>query len=133
MSVKHPVFSSLSNQSFGEIFNTYNIHGLRFIRTSTGGMGLAYGDLQPGDEVWNIHGAKAPLILRPERNSSPLSLLTTYKFIGPAWVLDMMEGEVWNDMNAYAESKRSGVPFISKSGFTERQVEQWEEKEFLLA
>jgi hypothetical protein len=38
-------------------------HG--FLLTQDGRPGLCYPNVQPGDEMWVVHGAKVPFILRP--------------------------------------------------------------------
>jgi hypothetical protein len=69
LKVSHPILSSYACETFDEIFEPYRLNRLSFIRTSSGGTGLAFGNLNFGDEIWNVYGAKAPLILRPKKSN----------------------------------------------------------------
>lgn len=62
-------------------------------------MGLS--GLQPNDELWLLHGAKVPFILRPANNGC-------HRVISECFVLDIMCGEAWPE----DESKLTTVTLV---------------------
>lgn len=75
-----------------EIFQKYFISCLHdggltrvYFRTRTT-LGTGYSSVRPGDEIWFLHGASAPIILRPLATGN-------YRFTGEAYVHGVMYGE----------------------------------------
>lgn len=94
----------LSGRNFKDILKVNRLHGSAFFFSDVGGVGTVFGKAQPGDELWNIHGNTAPVILRPKQDESIQSHLGIYEFVGSVWISGMMGGEVWNAIDAYQES-----------------------------
>jgi hypothetical protein len=61
----------------------------RLFKTGAGYMGTGARSLSAGDEVWILHGAAVPFILRPRLNGH-------YHLIGESFVYGVMHGEVLN-------------------------------------
>lgn len=59
-----------------------------FVQTRKARMGLAPFSAKLEDEVWILHGAKVPFILRPRSDG-------TYEFIGEAYIHGIMQGELF--------------------------------------
>ena len=58
----------------------------RVFKTRGGYMGTGPRSLRAGDEVWILHRAGLPFVLRPEPNG-------TFRLIGEAFVYGVMHGE----------------------------------------
>ena len=65
---------------------TMGLHGRKFFSTEGNTLGAGHLSIQPGDEIWFLHGAYAPVVLRP-------LAFGNYQFVGEAYVHGVMYGE----------------------------------------
>lgn len=59
----------------------------RLFKTRGGYLGTGARSLREGDEVWILHGAGVPFVLRPQENGN-------YRLLGEAFVYGVMHGEM---------------------------------------
>jgi len=59
----------------------------RLFKTKEGYLGTGVRSLREGDEVWILHGAGVPFVLRPQSNGN-------YRLVGESFVYGVMHGEV---------------------------------------
>lgn len=72
-------------------------------------LGLSLNNLQIGDEIWYLHGAAGPCVLRPR--PTPLKDLdgerSTYQFVGMVYIEGLMYGQIGNEPNNGGSATRT--------------------------
>jgi hypothetical protein len=66
------------------------IYGRRMIRTKNGYIGMATGEVKPGDALVLLMGGKAAYVLRMGRHRNE------YNFVGDCYLHGAMQGELWD-------------------------------------
>jgi hypothetical protein len=75
------------------------ISGRSFFLTKKGNFGLCYPKVQPDDEIWVVHGAPAPFILRPcHGNRRGDSGARYFHYLGDCYVDGFMDGTAFNNV-----------------------------------
>jgi hypothetical protein len=99
------IHSAIDKDPEASLFNHHVGLGCKckvFFVTMSGYMGVAPASIRQGDAIVLVSGLQTPLVVRPVGGG------TTYKLLGPAYVLGMMEGELWPQ----AQRELSDLTFV---------------------
>lgn len=77
------------------------LRGRVFFITENGRFGLARAGLAWGDGIAIVQGGAVPVLLRPTVRNGPLN--REFQLRTEAFVLGVMEGEIWDDTNILSE------------------------------
>ncbi|KAF6800123.1 hypothetical protein CSOJ01_12365 [Colletotrichum sojae] len=66
------------------------------LTTNTGFLGVARASFRPGDVIALFYGSDIPVIFRLIDASMQHAEETQYTYEGRAWVIGIMQGELWN-------------------------------------
>lgn len=77
------------------------LRGRVFFVTERGRFGIARDGMAWGDSLAIVQGAPVPMILRPTVRNGPLN--REFQLLAEAFVLDVMEGEIWDDISISSE------------------------------
>lgn len=73
----------------------------RVARTEKGYLGLVPDSVESGDTVWLLEGACVSHVLRKFKKGSGTDSVERWEVMGEACVHDIMEGQVWNDLELH--------------------------------
>ncbi|KAH7311517.1 heterokaryon incompatibility protein-domain-containing protein [Stachybotrys elegans] len=89
------VYSAIQNNQLAAVFHrivTRSCKAKLFFATETYHLGIAPASIALGDLVVVVSGIETPMVVRPVNDGRGSG---RYRLIGPAFVLGMMEGELW--------------------------------------
>jgi hypothetical protein len=87
------ISSAIRKDPEASLFNDHVTLGCKckvFFATRSGYFGVAPASIRQGDEIVLVSGFQAPLVVRRINDGE-----NTYRLMGPAYVLGLMEGELW--------------------------------------
>jgi hypothetical protein len=87
------IFAAIFRDPKASLFDHHTTLGCKckvFFTTQSGYFGMAPASIQQGDAIVLISGLQTPLVVRPVDDGG-----NEYRLLGPAFVLGLMEGELW--------------------------------------